>query len=216
MKYESFRYIYPPRPKNAVSPEDLIKWEGMGMTAQLKFNGSNCLVFTNGERIIPMNRHGERITGFTLNTDQIKNLYQSATNVTGSWMVVNGEWMNKSKLDERGVSFNGNFVIFDILVKDSKYLVGKTFSERIEIMDKAWGVDESGDKDYLYTISDNIWRVKSIDLGFEGYFNKMSDIDMIEGLVLKRKNARLEIGNTENNNIKSQIKSRKKTKNYKY
>ena len=39
---------------------------------------------------------------------------------------------------------------------------------------------------------------------------------MVEGLVLKRKNARLEIGNTELNNIKSQVKCRKPTKNYKF
>jgi hypothetical protein len=41
-------------------------------------------------------------------------------------------------------------------------------------------------------------------------------IDMIEGLVLKRKSAKLEIGNTENNNTKSQVKFRKPTKNYKF
>jgi uncharacterized protein involved in outer membrane biogenesis len=39
---------------------------------------------------------------------------------------------------------------------------------------------------------------------------------MIEGVVLKRANARLELGATEQNNIKSQLKSRKPTKNYKY
>jgi hypothetical protein len=41
-------------------------------------------------------------------------------------------------------------------------------------------------------------------------------IDMVEGLVLKRKSAKLEVGSTENNNTKSQIKVRKATKNYKY
>ena len=39
---------------------------------------------------------------------------------------------------------------------------------------------------------------------------------MVEGWVLKRKNARLEVGNTENNNVKSQLKARKPTRNYKY
>ena len=41
-------------------------------------------------------------------------------------------------------------------------------------------------------------------------------IDMIEGLVFKRRNAKLEIGNTENNNTKSQVKCRKATKLYRY
>jgi len=39
---------------------------------------------------------------------------------------------------------------------------------------------------------------------------------MLEGLVMKRKNAKLELGTSENNNIKSQLKSRKPTLNYKY
>jgi hypothetical protein len=38
----------------------------------------------------------------------------------------------------------------------------------------------------------------------------------MEGLVLKRKAARLELGTSENNNTKSQIKCRVATKNYKY
>ena len=36
--------------------------------------------------------------------------------------------------------------------------------------------------------------------------NNLVNIDMVEGLVLKRKSAKLEVGSTENNNIKSQIK----------
>jgi hypothetical protein len=39
---------------------------------------------------------------------------------------------------------------------------------------------------------------------------------MIEGLVLKRKGAKLERGNTENNNTKSQLKARKRCKSYRY
>ena len=39
---------------------------------------------------------------------------------------------------------------------------------------------------------------------------------MIEGLVMKRKNAKLELGTTENNNAKSMVKARKATKSYKF
>jgi hypothetical protein len=47
-------------------------------------------------------------------------------------------------------------------------------------------------------------------------YNDLVEIDMIEGLVLKRKSARLEAGTSELNNVKSQIKCRKATKNYRY
>jgi hypothetical protein len=39
---------------------------------------------------------------------------------------------------------------------------------------------------------------------------------MYEGLVMKRKNAKLELGTNEMNNVKSQLKCRKATKNYAY
>jgi hypothetical protein len=51
---------------------------------------------------------------------------------------------------------------------------------------------------------------------FKNIFDNLTPIDMIEGLVMKRKNARLEIGTSELNNVKSQLKCRKPTKNYKY
>ena len=71
-------------------------------------------------------------------------------------------------------------------------------------------------KEYLYKNSENVYRVKSYLNGFKDLFDKLTPIDMIEGLVLKRSNAKLELGTSELNNTKSQIKIRKSTKNYKY
>ena len=77
-------------------------------------------------------------------------------------------------------------------------------------------VTKDSEKPYLYSVSDNVYRVKSFETGFKQIFDDLTKIDMVEGLVLKRKSAKLEIGNTENNNTKSQLKARKATKNYKY
>ena len=41
-------------------------------------------------------------------------------------------------------------------------------------------------------------------------------IDLIEGLVMKRDNAKLEVATGEKNNWRSQIKCRKPEKNYRY
>ena len=162
MKYPVYRYIYPPRPKNAIPHLDLNSYDNNTMFGQPKLDGSNCLIFTDGKTVKVMNRHSQPLTKFEIPTDEILKLYKG----TGGWTVINGEYMNKSKRDEIGKTFNHKLVIFDILVNDGDYLITK--------------------------------------------------IDMVEGLVLKRKNARLEIGNTELNNIKSQVKCRKPTKNYKF
>lgn len=153
-----------------------------------------------------VNRHGQILTNVS-NID-FRKLY------TGNgWMVLNGEYLNKNKNDENNNKFNHKFILFDILVYNSNYLIGETFDTRIKIMDDLYNKIEF-DKSYLYKINDDFFRVKSFDNDFKKLFEELSKIDMIEGLVLKRKNAKLEKGNREINNNKSQLKVRKATKNY--
>jgi ATP-dependent DNA ligase len=212
MKYNSYRYIYPPRPKNAIPDSELNFWDNKSLIAQPKLNGSNCVIFMDGTRNMVMNRHNQRLTNFELPQAELMALYKCNP---GELMVINGEYLNKSKQDERGVTFNHKLVIFDILVFKSDYLVGSTFSDRITLLDELYGTKDS-EKPYLYSVSDNVYRVKSFETGFKQIFDDLTKIDMVEGLVLKRKSAKLEIGNTENNNTKSQLKARKATKLYKY
>jgi len=210
-KYTNFKYLYPPRPKNAVSPEDLDFWDNNTLIAQPKMNGSNCIIFTNGEDFFVMNRHKQRLTNFKITRDELSEIYRG----DGEWMIINGEYMNKSQNDENEKVFNHKLVIFDILAYNGEYLVGSTFSERVELLDRIYGKNES-EKDYLYSISSNVYRVKSYTTDFKKIFDEFIKIDMIEGLVMKRSSAKLEAGLTESNNIKSQLKCRKPTLNYKY
>lgn len=210
MKYDSYRYIYPPRPKNAIPVDDLTFFDNGDMLAQPKLNGSNCVIFTDGVRQIVMNRHNQRLTNFCLTESDIKEIYRGK-----GWMAINGEYMNKSKMDENGQPFNHKFVIFDILIFNGVYMVGRTFDERVKLLDELYDQVDS-EKDYLYKISTNIYLVKSYTENFKSLYDRLIKIDMVEGLVLKRKNARLEIGTSENNNTKSQVKARKPTKNYRY
>jgi ATP-dependent DNA ligase len=210
ISYNKFRYIYPPRPKNAIPTSELDFWDNGTMIAQIKTNGSNGVIFMNGHDVYIFNRHGQRMTNHNLDFEELSTIYSG-----NGWMVINGEILNKSKRDELGNNFNGNFIIFDILVYNSEYLIGKTFGERIDLLENIYGT-RCGEKDYLYNISENIHLVKSYESGFKNLFNEYTPIDMVEGVVLKRKAAKLEIGNSENNNSKSQLKSRKVTKNYKF
>ena len=209
-KYLSYRYIFPPRPKNAIPDTELEFWDNGSLIAQPKLNGSNCVIFTNGEKTIVMNRHNQRLTNFNISDNEIKDIYRGE-----GWMILNGEYMNKSKSDENNQVFNHKFVIFDILSYNGEYLVGKTFEERIKLLDKLYGQVDS-EKEYLFKVTENVYRVKSYVGEFKSLYDKLTPIDMIEGLVMKRKNARLELGTSENNNTKSQLKCRKATKNYKY
>lgn len=211
MKYLNYKYFYPPRPKNAIPDYEINQWDSMGvMIGQPKLNGSNCVIFTDGERQIVMNRHNQRLTNFRLTESEVKEIYRGE-----GWMVINGEYMNKSKMDENGQVFNHKFVIFDILTFNGEYMVGRTFDERVKLLDELYGQVES-EKDYLYKISENIYRVKSYTTDFKRLYDRLITIDMVEGLVMKRKSSKLELGTTENNNTKSQVKARKPTRNYKF
>jgi ATP-dependent DNA ligase len=207
IKYESFQYIYPPRPKNPIQIKDIGMWDNEMMVAQPKLNGSNCTIYMNSEKIYVYNRHGQRLTNFDISIDELRTLYKGK-----GWMVLNGEYMNKSKKDSNGESFNNKFCIFDILVFENNYLIGKTFQDRVNILDNLYGSSNGP----LNIISENIYKVGSFYNNFENLYSSLVNIDMYEGLVLKRKTAKLEIGSSENNNTKSQIKVRKPTKNYKY
>ena len=209
-KYLNYRYIFPPRPKNAIPDTELNFWDNGSLVAQPKLNGSNCVIFTNGVKTIVMNRHNQRLTNFNISENEIKDIYRGE-----GWMILNGEYMNKSKSDENSQVFNHKFVIFDILAFDGEYLVGKTFEERINLLDKLYSQVES-EKEYLFKVTENVYRVKSYLTNFKDIYDRLTPIDMIEGLVMKRKSARLELGTSENNNTKSQLKCRKATRNYKY
>jgi hypothetical protein len=211
MKYTKYTYLYPPRPKNAIQSSDLNFWDNQTLIGQPKLNGSNCVIFTNGKDYFVMNRHKQRLTNFKINNSELSEIYRG----DGGWMVINGEYLNKSQNDETGRPFNQKFVIFDILVLNGNYLVGTTFEQRVEILNDLYGQIDC-EKENLYGISEKIYRVKSYNDGFLDLFNDLIKIDMYEGLVIKKKNAKLEFGTSENNNTKSQLKIRRKTKNYAY
>ena len=212
MEYLKYRYLYPPRPKNSIPDYDLNFWDNRTLLGQPKLNGSNTSIYTNGIITMVMNRHNQRLTNFQLPQDELKSLFRGNE---GKWLVLNCEYLNKSKQDENRQTFNHKLVIFDILVYNSEYLIGDTFQERINLLDELYGQNDS-EKSYLYSISDNVYRVKSFDSGFKSLFDELTKIDIIEGLVLKRKNAKLEAGTSELNNTKSQLKARKATKLYKF
>ncbi len=205
--YQSFQYIFPPRPKNPIPPGNIQMWDNGMMIAQPKINGSNCTIYLNGKDMYVYNRHGSRLTGFDIAKDEIMKLYCG-----NGWMVINGEFTNKAKLDSNFKDFRNKFCIFDLLVYDGQYMVGSTFEQRVKMLDNLLGTPT----DYISPITENIYHIKSFHKDFVKLFDELIKIDMVEGLVLKRKSARLEIGTSENNNSKSQIKVRKPTKNYKF
>lgn len=189
--------IYPPRPTNIVTSDYLHNYDNnLSFIAQIKLNGSCCVVNKLG-----YNRHGGRLQGFNLqlNLDAI----------------LVGEYMNKSKKDNLDKVFNNVLVLHDILSIEGRNLVGKTYSERYNILcDLVGKKDRYNNLPILYTNKPDVFLFENMTGKFTEYFNEYSKVDMIEGLVIKQINSTLKFFNKENNNSGWQFKVRKPTKNY--
>ena len=209
IKYSSFRYIYPPRPEVNLPSYELSKYDNGLWLGQPKLNGSNLVIFTNGTELCLYNRHNDIMSGIKMKEHEFLSLHRG-----NGWIVLNGEYMNKSKNDANGQIFNHKLVIFDILVYNGVQTIGMDFVSRVELLNKLYpSVNHDG---YINKVDNNIFKVKSFDKGFNEVYQKITQIDMYEGWVLKKKSAKLKNGLSEKNNTDSQIKFRKPTKNYNY
>ena len=210
-KYDRFKYMYPPRPEYVISPDKLSEYEGTH-AAQVKMNGSCCLIFIKGNEFRYFGRHeNENLRGFKL---KINDLSVLNCGNEDKWNVIVGEYMNKNKKGVNGKSWNHKFVIFDILVYNGEYLLGSTFEERVSLLDNLFGTED--ENEYLYKITDKIFRVKTFYDNFTDRWNEIVKIGMLEGFVLKKEKAKLERGLSEKNNVLWQLKSRKKNNLYKF
>jgi len=204
--YNNYKYIYPPRPENKIPFSSLNKFDNGKYLAQPKLNGSSMEVYTDGNIVITMNRH-KQVIHHKIDINELKNLHRGK-----GWMILCGEYMNKNQKDENNKPWNIKFVIWDIIVFEKNHLIGTTFEERYELLRKLY--PDNPVKKYLHQISENCFRVDSIFSGFTDVFNEISKYDMYEGEVLKLREGKLENGTTEKNNIRTQLKCRKSTKNY--
>lgn len=205
--YENFRYYYPPRPSIKSPSSGLDTYERMGFIGQPKLNGSCSVLFLNGSDTRLMNRHGGSFSRNLIPTEDLQRLHRGS-----GYTMLCGEYMNKSKKDSRGRLFNGCIVLFDIMVHKGQYLTGTSFLERQILMDQLFpGKDYD---DYLYEVSNNVYRVKNFTKNFKSTYNEIIKVDMYEGLVCKKPQGILEAGYRPNNNQGWMVKIRKSTKNY--
>jgi len=219
MKYEEYRYIYPPRPERTTQNSELEKYDNGTFIAQPKYNGTCCVVFMSANTIRVMNRHNGVITSDYNNID-FSGLYQDSG--CKGWLVLAGEFLNKNKKGEDETPFNLKFVIFDILVHDNDYLIGTKLVDRLNIINTIIPQTSSlvvGNKIVSFnhlnvTKYNNIFKAPSYSRNFSELYKSIVDTDLYEGLVLKRKESKLSLGFSEKNNSDWQIKCRKPTKNY--
>lgn len=195
--------IYPPRPETRVSLNQLPLFEKLGFFAQVKLNGSRCVVILQKDSVQVYNRHRELMT-LTPDAD-LHSLYTG----TGT-MILDGECLNKSQAAD--IEIGRAFCIFDILMCDGEELLGTNAYHRQMMLDQLWPEADSG---YLTQIQHNLYRVNRFETGFTKIYKEVTQIPVYEGLVMKNPAGKLMPMITENNNSSWQVKCRKPSKMYK-
>ncbi len=204
--------LYPPRPEQAVHPKYLADYDNGTYMAEPKLNGDCAVLYLNGTESFVRDRHREPFRKNLNGLDKIA--ADLAAHCGQGWTVLVGEWMTKAKRDGLDQNFNGNLVLFDIIVHHSEHLLKYTFEERLSLLQTLLPNEQQGARFIRQSIP-NVWLVNAFYDDFASLFDSI-EADMYEGLVLKRRDAKLELGLTERTNNRSQLKFRKAAKNYHY
>jgi hypothetical protein len=217
MFYHEYKFIFPPRTDIKTDPKVLINPDHFkGYIAQPKMNGDCMEIATNGIEFHIRHRDGSLFKKNIAMTEKLKQFMKYVEK--GKWMVIVGEHMIKSKMGSDGKPFNEKFIIHDILVHDSNWLVGTTYKERIELLDSIFGKFHTLQEKWLWaTDSVDIFRVKSYydEKEFYNIYKEVIQVDMYEGFVLKKAEQKLLPAFSMSNNKMGICKIRKPTKNSK-
>lgn len=216
--YLNFNYIYPPRPEYKISPQELIKFDNGKYVAQPKYNGTCCIVFTNGKETHIYNRHKQPLSSYC------KDITFDKLAKSNDWYVYTGEYLNKGKLGENGDKEKDKFIIWDVLVWEGNYLIGETLLDRIALLEHIYPCNRAilkpeGLEIYEHlccTEFNGIYKAPTYMNNFEKLYEDIVKVDLYEGLVLKKTETKLSFGFQEINNHDWQIKCRKPTKIYQF
>lgn len=205
-------FLYPPRIEYKLQPISLEKFDNNQYIAQPKLDGSNTSVAISEKTFVAKERHNK----FFARPPKFDFL---SLHRGKGFMCISGEFLNKSKKDENKKPLTG-FCIWDILAYNGEILLGSTIEERLALINKLYpttGVKSINGIDYLYeTKTKEIYKVANYYDNFEKIFDTITKVDLVEGLVLKRKSGKLEMMTREQNNVGWAVKIRKATLNYKF
>lgn len=207
-RYESFSYLWPPRPDNAIGPKMLTTYESMGYVAQFKKNGTCSVIAVAPDKTITaMNRHDETHKAWSVTPASAA----AFLTLPGSgWYVFAAELLHNKVTDgPRDTNY-----IFDVLVADGEYLTGKTFDERMAILADIFpaSIDE---EDSHRVITPNTWVAKTITKRLKPTFDALVRPED-EGLVIKDPEAVLKHCTRPTSNNDWQVKVRRPHKNFSF
>jgi hypothetical protein len=196
------RFLFPQHPQGGIliAPHQLNTYESQGTwIAQLKFQGSNCVIWVYNNEIAIWNRQGKPFTNYTIQNGMRK-CFQTLNLKPNVEYVFNGELLHtkaKSKITKQQAATN-TIVLFDILYA-GKHLT-ETLEQRLALLSEICNNPQKLDKDFQGLIvaqqeESQLWLAETFYDEFSYHFNRFTGKDtkgndlfpLIEGLMLKQK-----------------------------
>lgn len=207
MRYDEYRYLYPPRPDNVVTPSQLKFYtKQMIYGAQVKKNGTQNMIFVNKATnvVLCRTRHGD--TEHKLWKPNTENMDWIDLLPGQGWYVFAAELMH----NKTGITRDTNY-IFDVLVNNGDYLVGTTFEDRYAQISELFVTHREQMSVSHYTIGKHLW-VSNLHRGDFTALWRTITVDINdpedEGIVLKQMDTTLNLCGKQNANNNSMLKCR--------
>jgi len=214
MPYRKWSYIYPPRPKTSVPFGDIVRYRDGRWMAQLKLNGTRNIIAVSPEGDVEFwNRHKERHRAWVPTPTIIEAVRKRFA--CGEWVVLDSELLHS-----KHASVKNTIYLFGALVLDSKWLVGETYESSYDKLVLACGSPKilvAGYDGFVSEVGTGLWLARMIGNDhWDDAWAVAERVPIVEGIVLKRVKAKLELGRSVDNNGSWMIRCRKSTKNFQF
>jgi hypothetical protein len=230
-------YIFPPRAQDAIPLSEAAIFANLGWIAQFKYNDSHCLIkYQPGQTPELWNRHAEQFRTYQAPdrlTQQLEEVHTRLGLSKTAWSLIDGGLLN-----DRHSAIKNTIVIWDILVMDGIHLLGSTYLDRYNFLagkltsHQSWCFNEL---DFGLKISDDIliprnyggnlagtvqndgnppgdaWKVLWDEVITKANQPYAKNSPLLEGLMFKDPDGKLERGMKEKNNSSWQCRSRVQT-----
>jgi len=124
VRYDAYRFLWPPRPERAAPPQLMGFYEQRAWIAQIKKNGTCTVIFSRGDSVIFKTRHNDAHKAWSPQPS-----HTAFFTGRDGWNVYVAELLHS-----KGPLVKNHLYLFDVLVSDGQELIGTTLAERQTIL----------------------------------------------------------------------------------
>jgi ATP-dependent DNA ligase len=196
---------YGPRPKGKILPSQLGEHEKSGeWLIQRKFNGSKATIFFDQKNLLFFNK-GSLFKKYS---------FPSFFGREFSTLNLKGEcWLDGELLDPL---VKDKIVLYDILQYNGNYLIDLTQEERLNLLGSLIVSTPEPEHKVALRATEHIWLAEHWASNFEDRFKDFLHLDLIEGLMLRRKRSRLSDFGFRPSETNDQVRCRKGNRKYRW